>query len=244
MLIESVQNKKVKEIIKYHNKKFRDKEKKFLVEGFHLIEEALNYKNIELIVLRHGVTFDTKDVETIEVSERVFDKLSTAESSQGILGLCSQLNHIPNNEKKIILLDRIQDPGNLGTIIRSADAFGCDLVVLGDGCCDLYNQKVIRSTQGSLYHIPIIKQNLSDYLENFNGFILGTALENSKNIDEVELNHDRLAIIVGNEGKGISGEVLALTNQNVIIEMPGKSESLNVGVAASIILYEVSKQRK
>ena len=144
---------------------------------------------------------------------------------------------------KILLLDEIQDPGNLGTIIRSAVAFNVDTIVLGNNTVELYNTKVIRAMQGMLFHINIISRNLLEFipeLSNLNYKILGTRVTHGKNVKDIEKN-EKFAIIMGNEGNGMSEEVAELCDEFIYIDMNEACESLNVGVATSIILYELDK---
>ncbi len=240
-MIESLNNGFIKETVKLHQKKYRQKTQKFIVEGFHLVEEALKANMLEKVILKSKVEFDYN--EKVVVSDKVFNALSKAQSSQGIIGVCHQPEMITSKKDFVLLIDGVQDPGNLGTIIRSADAFGVDLIVLGEGCVDLYNQKVINSSQGSIFHLPIVSDNLKKFINEFDGCVYGTSLEASKPLSEIKFA-SKLAFIVGNEGSGVSQDLLALTSENIIIEMPGLSESLNVGVATSIVMYQISQARK
>ena len=144
---------------------------------------------------------------------------------------------------RVLILDDIQDPGNLGTIVRSAVAFNIDTIVLSKNTVDLYNPKVIRATQGMIFHINIIEKNLTEFISNLkkNQYkIFSTNVVNGKSIKNVEKG-EKFAIIVGNEGKGVSNEVNSLCDEFIYIEMNNKCESLNVAVATSIILYELSR---
>jgi TrmH family RNA methyltransferase len=147
------------------------------------------------------------------------------------------------NPEKLLLIDAVQDPGNIGTMIRTADAAGIDAVILGEGCADLYNPKVVRSTQGSLFHMPVIKGNLSEIIDELKQIgtpVYGTALEGASPFEEVEKS-SRFALLVGNEGQGVSKELLEKTTKNLYIPIYGKSESLNVGIAAGILMYHLRK---
>ena len=219
-MIDSLDNKKIKEITSLKIKKYRDQYGLFLVEGKHLVDEAKKSGLLEeVILLDDEYDFDKKLI----VSEKVMKKLSFQDSL------------------KILLLDDIQDPGNLGTIIRSSLAFGVDTIVLSKDSVDLYNDKVIRSTQGMIFHINIIRCDLEEVINKIKGDIkiIGTSLGDStplRSIDKLE----RYALIVGNEGNGVKKEILDLCDDIVRIEMNKDVESLNVGVATSIILYEMS----
>ena len=236
-MIDSLDNKKIKEIASLKIKKYRDQYGLFLIEGKHLVDEAKKSGLLEeVILLDDEYDFDKKLI----VSEKVMKKLSFQDSLPSIMGVCK----IKDNKligSKYLLLDGIQDPGNLGTIIRSSLAFGVDTIVLSKDSVDLYNDKVIRSTQGMIFHINIIRCDLEDVINKIKGDIkiIGTSLGDStplRSIDKLE----RYALIVGNEGNGVKKEILDLCDDIVRIEMNKDVESLNVGVATSIILYEMS----
>jgi RNA methyltransferase, TrmH family len=243
--IQSSKNPVVKQWKKLLTKKGRDQSLTYIVEGFHLVEEALKQDDtvIELILVE-GVEMPNKwnpdGIELVQVSEEVGKALADTETTQGVFAVCRQKNSEAINESKtFLLLDGLQDPGNIGTIIRTAEASGIDAIVLGKGTVDLYNPKVLRSAQGSHFHLPIIKGDLSETIPVLkeNGIpVYGTALENGEEYTTVK-PQDSYALIVGNEGSGMSGEILSLTNQNLYIPIYGKSESLNVAIAAGILLY-------
>ena len=236
-MIDSLDNKKIKEIASLKIKKYRDQYGLFLVEGKHLVDEAKKSGLLEeVILLDDEYDFDKKLI----VSEKVMKKLSFQDSLPSIMGVC-KIKDSKLIGSKYLLLDGIQDPGNLGTIIRSSLAFGVDTIVLSKDSVDLYNDKVIRSTQGMIFHINIIRCDLEDVINKIKGDIkiIGTSLGDStplRSIDKLE----RYALIVGNEGNGVKKEILDLCDDIVRIEMNKDVESLNVGVATSIILYEMS----
>ena len=236
-MIDSLDNKKIKEIASLKIKKYRDQYGLFLIEGKHLVDEAKKSGLLEeVILLDDEYDFDKKLI----VSEKVMKKLSFQDSLPSIMGVCK----IKDNKligSKYLLLDGIQDPGNLGTIIRSSLAFGVDTIVLSKDSVDLYNDKVIRSTQGMIFHINIIRCDLEDVINKIKGdiIIIGTSLGESTPLRMLE-KKDRFALIVGNEGNGVKKEILDLCDDIVRIEMNKDVESLNVGVATSIILYEMS----
>lgn len=247
--IESTQN----ALVKYWKKlattrKEREKSGEFIVEGFHLVEEALKNKDqvIQLIV-REGVelprSWSIDNIILIEISDSVARELAETEHSQGVFAHCKQLE-ISDSEKsewrKLLLVDAVQDPGNIGTMIRTADAAGIDAVVLGKGCADAYNPKTVRSSQGSHFHIPVVKGDLLDWVEELqnNGVpVYGTSLHEAVQFTEVEPTQ-QFALIVGNEGSGIDAALLEKTDKNVIIPILGQAESLNVAVATGILLYQ------
>jgi RNA methyltransferase, TrmH family len=174
-----------------------------------------------------------------QINKEVIKELAETETSQGIFAVCKQPNHVLVEGKSYLLLDAVQDPGNLGTIIRTAEAAGMDAVIVGDGSVDIYNSKVLRSGQGSHFHLPIIRGDLFEWIEKLKAMdipIYGTSLENGVVYTKVEPTAN-FALIVGNEGSGINTEILKQTNQNLYIPIFGESESLNVAVAAGVLLY-------
>ncbi|PLT31207.1 TrmH family RNA methyltransferase [Peribacillus deserti] len=248
--IESSKNPQVKQWKKLLTKKDRDKTGKFLIEGFHLVEEALKETNLvtEVIVQENvelPIGFQLNDIEVIYVSKDVMKSISDTEAPQGIAAVCEQPSYQVEDfsGKQFLLADAVQDPGNLGTMIRTADAAGMDAVVLGEGSADLFNPKVIRSTQGSLFHIPVLKADLTHFIAQLKeqGIpVYGTSLEHADPFEEAE-KQDKFALLVGNEGKGVDKQLLAATDKNLFIPIFGRSESLNVAVAAGILLYHLKK---
>lgn len=246
--IESAQNAYVKHWKKLvTNRKEREKTGEFIVEGFHLVEEALkNKEQVIQVIVREGVEipreWSLNDVKIVEVTNSIAKDIAETETSQGIFAHCKQTMISETEQaswKKLLLIDAVQDPGNIGTMIRTADAAGIDAVVLGKGCADIYNPKTLRSAQGSHFHIPVIRGNLMDWVEKLkerNIPLYGTALENA--VDYRELHKSgSFALIVGNEGSGVQKELLEQTTQNVMIPILGQAESLNVAVATGILLY-------
>jgi len=245
--IESIQNPLVKKWKKLVlTRKERDKSKEFLVEGFHLVEEALKNNAVITLIKREDVEipelWQVKEIQIIEVNLDVAKEFSETERSQGVFAHCRQPEHTEEQSEnwgKLLFVDAVQDPGNLGTMIRTADAAGIDAVILGKGTTDCYSPKTVRSAQGSHFNIPIINGDLSKWIEKskVNGIqIIGTGLTNSVDYKEVKVSK-KFAVIVGNEGSCVQPGLLALTDANVIIPLYGKAESLNVAVAAGILLY-------
>lgn len=242
MLITSLDNKKIKEINKLKNKKYRDKENKFIIETKNIIEEA--YKEgllLELFIKEKTNQELDINIEKNYVTEEVMNKIKQIPSSN-MIGICKKITPSKDLGNKILLLDEIQDPGNLGTIIRSSVGFNIDTIVLSNKCCDLYNEKVIRATEGNMFKINIIREDLVETIEkirNKNIKVFGTDVTNGKDVRNISL--DKYAIVMGSEGNGISKEIRNLVDENIYIKTNTKIESLNVGVAASIILYELNK---
>ncbi|WRP05507.1 RNA methyltransferase [Rossellomorea aquimaris] len=244
--IQSSKNPVVKQWKKLLTKKERDLTRTYIVEGFHLVEEALKQEDtvLELIVVE-GTDLPQKwtvdSVSMTMVAEEVGKALSDTETSQGVFAVCKQKEdeHDIDEAATFILLDGLQDPGNIGTIIRTADAAGIDMVVLGKGTVDPYNPKVLRSAQGGHFHIPIIRRDLNETISKLKERdipVYGTALENGVEYTTVK-PQSSYALIVGNEGNGMSKDLLTETDQNLYIPIYGKSESLNVAIAAGVLLY-------
>lgn len=241
MVISSNDNKKIKDIKRLNTKKGRDESGLFLVEGEHLVKEAYNAGLLKTLILLEDTNFYL-DIDTIYVTSNVLKNISDLNTPQPIIGVCQKKNELDIKDK-VLVLDNIQDPGNLGTIIRSALAFNIDTIILSEDTVDLYNSKVIRATQGMLFHINIITRNLEDFLpilKQSNYEIIGTSLDNGKSIKSIEKNN-KFAIIMGNEGNGVKESIKKLCTSFIYIDMNELCESLNVAVAASIILYEFNK---
>ncbi len=245
--IESSKNPQIKQWKKLHTKKERDKTGTFIIEGFHLVEEALKSNAIiqELIISETTDIPSSWNVDNLSitiVTEKIMTEISDTDSSQGVAAICEQYSQSGEGHfTTLLLVDAVQDPGNLGTMIRTADAAGIDAVIIGDGSVDVYNSKVIRSTQGSIFHIPILKEDLHRTIDQLkqNGIpIYGTSLKDAIDYKKVSAQ-DAFALLVGNEGNGVHPELLAKTDQNLYIPIYGKSESLNVAVAAGILLYHL-----
>ncbi|GLB58443.1 TrmH family RNA methyltransferase [Cytobacillus sp. NCCP-133] len=246
--IQSAKNPKIKEWKKLLTKKERDQTGTFLVEGFHLVEEALaGDRIIEMIIIESKDMppgWNYGDIPVTMVTDEIIGMLADTETPQGILAVCEQDHSSVDIEgRRYLLIDAVQDPGNLGTMIRTADAAGLDAVIVGEGSVDVYNPKVLRSAQGSHFHLPVIKGNLFDWVNRLKENhvpVYGTALEGaSEYTGHGQL--DSFALLVGNEGRGVNKELLTQTTANLYIPILGKSESLNVAVAAGILLYHFRK---
>lgn len=251
--IESLQNTQVKHWKKLVTvRKERDKSGEFLVEGFHLVEESLKNKaNVLAIIIREGMEIPSKwnveEIEIIEVTMEIAKEMAETEHSQGIYAHCLQQTISSDQQKswkKILMIDAVQDPGNVGTMIRTADAAGIDAVILGKGSADAFNPKTVRSGQGSHFHIPIVKSDLSEWIQTCKEqgiTVYGTSLEESISYHEVQ-PQAKFALIMGNEGSGLASEHLVQTDMNLKIPLYGQAESLNVAVAAGILLYTLIPQ--
>lgn len=251
--IESPQNSLVKHWKKLVlTRKERDKSEEFLVEGFHLVEEAIKQDGAILaLIIRDGVEipveWNTEGIHIVEVTNSVSKEISETEHSQGIYAHCRQPQYTieeQNSWRTMLMIDAVQDPGNVGTMIRTADAAGMDAVILGKGTADPYSPKTVRAAQGSHFNIPVIRGELVEWITKAKDAgvrILGTGLTNAVNHIDVKIE-DQFALIVGNEGSGVDSELLAMTDETVMIPIYGKAESLNVAVATGILLYTYSKK--
>lgn len=239
MLYTSIDNKYIKRLKKLNTKKYRDEYKEFLIEGEHLVKEAYKKGYLKELILCEDNPFKL-DIDTKYVSLSVMNYISELSSPSTIIGVCNKLE-CEDIGNKILVLDGIQDPGNLGTIIRSSVAFGIDTIILSKDTVDLYNSKVIRATQGMIFNINIIEKDLLTFLPTLKGYkIFGTKVDGGKDLKNVE-KLEKFVIIVGNEGNGVKKEILDLCDEYIYICMNSSCESLNVGVATSIILYELNK---
>jgi len=236
-MITSLTNQKVKDIMRLKQKKYRDLEHKFLVETPHMVLEA--YQNgclLELYVLESSDM--VLDVPTFVVSDAVMRKISSLGNSS-VLGICKKKEDVKFFGSHFLLLDGIQDPGNLGTIIRTALGFGVDMVVLSEDACDLYNEKVVRATEGAIFHIPVIRMNLVEAIckmKEQHIVVYGTDVVSGVDVCDVS-DPTSFALVMGNEGNGVSTAVKELVDCNLYIPIRSELESLNVGVATGILLY-------
>ena len=244
MVITSLDNEKVKGLVKLQKRKYRDLTNTFIVEGMHLVLEA--YKaNIatELIVLEEEVI--PIKLPYTYVSFEVMKKISTMDTPPTIMAVCKKNT---NNEiigSRILLLDEVQDPGNLGTIIRSAVAFNIDTIILSENTVDLYNPKVLRATQGMFAHINIISMNADaaiNYLKSKNIVVYGTNVEYGIDVRKLDSSSKKaFCLIMGNEGNGVRQSIKKMCDKNLYINMNSQVESLNVAIACSILLYELGR---
>lgn len=264
--IRSKDNERVKLFSKLSLPKYRESEKLFLAEGVKLSREALDAGLARYLLVSEeryeeagvaGVVESVPDgVQVLVLSAAAFSKVTTESAPQGIIAVCSFPDFHVSGEravakdlsgKRIIALDGIRDPGNLGTIFRSALAFGVDAVILGD-CADIYSSKTVRASMGALFRLrAAVCGDLSSFLEKLKGDgrrILGAALsENSLTLGEYEKRSDDV-VVIGNEGHGLSEKVLGVCDCIVKIPMTEFSESLNAGVAASVIMWEYGKRNR
>lgn len=241
MLYSSIDNKKIKDIKKLTQKKYRDSQGLFLVEGEHLVIEAYKSGYLKNIILVEDTEFSLEK-NNIYVTDRVMNYLTELDSHQKVMGICYKIKE-QEMGNRILALDGVQDPGNLGTIIRSAVAFDCDTLILSENTVDVYNSKVIRASQGLVFNLNIVIKDIKDAVNNLKnqGYdIIGTKVDDGIDIRDIKVP-EKFVLIMGNEGQGVSADVLDLCTSYAHIKMNDNCESLNVGVATSIMLYELSK---
>ena len=233
--ILSKNNQKVKDACALKLKKVRQEKGLFLMEGIKNLDLALTYGNVKTIFTSIGLPKIGKDIETYKVNDEVLRKLAVSENPEGVVFVCEMLK--PKKDKseyhKIVYLDQINDPGNLGTILRTAVAFNYDAVVLSKGSVDLYNEKVIASSKGAIFLVDAFVGDISDYQGK--QIIVSTLDENSIPLNECKKPND-FVLVLGNESHGVSEPIIKTANQLVKIEMNDVIDSLNVAIAGAILM--------
>lgn len=251
MVIESPSNPLVKNLKKLKDKKYRKLTGEYLIEGVNLCQECIAYRPdlISSAVVTPEKQDLAKGIDNVYVvSEKVMLSLGETETPQGII-LVGKMEHITpdvSEMKRVLYLDCVKDPGNVGTLIRSADAFGADMVVLSAGCADLYNPKTVRATMGSMYHLPVVCENVYlewiSLLKEQNFEIVTGSLDTKTAPSDVDFANQKTVICLGNEAHGVSDELVSKGVTKVKIPMPGNAESLNVAIAGSVLLYEAIRR--
>ena len=256
--ILSKDNSLVKHIKRLKEKKYRDEYGEYIIEGIKLIKEAIQENaDIKHIVVCDGcdnsemieshLKYEMARLDFIYIPQNIFKMVSDVENPQGVLAVIGKPNkeEINKNEDLILALDDIQDPGNLGTILRTADSVGLKQILVSKGTADCYNPKVVRSTMGAIFRVNVIeceylKQSLKE-LQNREYKVMITSLKAKNSI--YNTNYKKKVIVIGNEANGVSKEIQNIADEKIIIPMLGKTESLNASVATGVILYEYVRQR-
>ena len=259
MLITSKDNEFVKSIKKLKDKKYRDERKEFIIEGIRMIKEAILEKaKIKTIVvcddcassgnIPSDLLYEIAKYDVVYVTEKVFNTITDVATHQGILAVIERTateESISYDEDIIVVLDDIQDPGNMGTILRTVDSIGLSQILVSKGTTDSYNPKVVRSTMGAIFRVNVIEcENLEKTVKELKKHkydICATCLEESKSLYDTEFT--KTAVIIGNEGNGVSEQLLNIADKKIKIPMLGKTESLNASVATGIVLYEIVRQK-
>lgn len=243
-VITSLDNEKVKMFKKLQKKKYRDEYNLFIVEGEHLAIEAFRAGVLEELILEEGTDLPFPSPYGY-YSREVLSKISVMDNPSSVMALCRKRDRDGEEVEgnRILVLDDVQDPGNLGTIIRSALAFGVTTIVLSEGTVDLYNPKVLRATQGMIFHTNIIVRNVYDWVRMIKASdfrVYGTCVDGGVDVKSLTPeDKEKFVLIVGNEGNGVKRRILDLCHENLYIKMNADVESLNVAVATSILLYEL-----
>ena len=253
MIITSRENKVFRLIKNLKTKRGRDEEALFVIEGLRSVSDALK-KNAQLkmVAIEDGNRFDMEfDCPVYTFAPKLFKELSDTVTPQGIIAVCKKpqclLSDFSESEKScVIMCENVQDPGNIGTIIRTAHAAFCDGVVLTKGCCDLYNPKIIRATMTGVFSVPALvdadcKETIMHFKNKGYKVVAGGLCEGSKNLYKTDLSGKTL-IIIGNEGNGVTKDTLSLCDEVVKIPMKDDAESLNASVAAAVLVYEQLRQ--
>lgn len=258
-VITSKDNEIIKGIKRLKEKKYRDQENKYIIEGIKIVEEAIEEQAniLKIIICDECITegtfskklmYDIAKYDCISVPLKIFMSISDVTNPQGILAIIEKKNvesEINYDEDMILVLDGIQDPGNLGTILRTTDSVNLKQIIVSKDTADPYNPKVVRSTMGAIFRVNVIR--VDDIVETLkkikkNHFkVVATSLETTDSVFDIEYN--KKALVIGNEAKGVSKEVLDIADNKVKIPMLGRTESLNASVATSIILYEYVRQK-
>ena len=258
-VITSKDNELIKNIKKLKEKKYRDATGKYIIEGVKLIEEAINENaDIESIVvcedcmkedtLCKKLVYEIAKENIIYVSSNVFNVITDVSNPQGILAVIKRAEKqqkINYNEDVIIVLDGIQDPGNLGTILRTVDSANLKQIVVSNETADVFNSKVVRSTMGAIFRVNVIRSDdlVNDLIKmkNHDFNIVVTSLDTDDSIYDID--YTKKVIVIGNEANGVSKEVQEVADNKVKIPMLGKTESLNASVAAGIMIYEYVRKK-
>lgn len=254
-VITSKDNERIKKIRKLKDsKKEREEQEQFIVEGTKMIEEAIKEEAkintiiiceecIKQDIIDSKLLYEIAKYECLYVSENIFKALTDVVNPQGIIAIIDKdekIRSINYEDKLIVLLDGVQDPGNLGTILRTLDAAGIKQVIVTNNTVEVYNPKVIRATMGAIFRIKVIKMENINELKKHGYKMVSTTLNAETNIYDIKFN--KHVVVIGNEANGVSADILEKSDIKAKIPMPGNAESLNASVAASIIIYEFVRQ--
>lgn len=258
-IISSKDNEFIKHIKKLKDKKYRDMNKEFIIEGIKLIKEAIE-ENAEIKqiiicdncldsdIIPKELMYEIAKYECIYVTENIFKIISDVNTPQGILAIIgrnAEESQIDYTQDIIVALDDIQDPGNLGTILRTVDSIGLNQILVSKGTVDSYNPKVVRSTMGAIFRVRIIEcedlENALREVKKHKFELVVTSLQTEKSLYDIDF--DKKVIVIGNEANGVEQKIQNLADEKIKIPMIGKTESLNVSVATGIVLYEYVRQK-
>ena len=258
-VISSKDNELVKHIKKLKDKKYRDESNEYIIEGVKLIEEAVNENaKIKKIIVCEDTTrtyeiptnvmLEIAKYECVYVTDKIFSSITQVTNPQGIMAIIeknTENQEIDYTEDVIVVLDDVQDPGNLGTILRTVDSIGLKQIIVSKETADAFNPKVVRSTMGAIFRIRIIevedlKQTIKE-MKKHHFKLMATSLQTENSIYDIDFN--KKIIVIGNESNGVSQEIQDMADEKAKIPMLGKTESLNASVAAGIVMYEYVRQK-
>lgn len=257
--ITSKDNELIKHIRKLKDKKYRDESNEYVVEGVKLVEEAVkeNAKIKQIIVCEDTtrtyeipthIMLEIAKYECISVSDKIFNIITQVTNPQGIMAIIeknAQNAKIDYTQDIIVVLDDVQDPGNLGTILRTVDSIGLNQIIVSKGTADAFNSKVVRSTMGAIFRIKIIEvENLVQEIKKMKKHhfkLMVTSLQTKNSIYDIDFN--KKIIVIGNEANGVSKEIQDMADEKAKIPMLGRTESLNASVAAGVVMYEYVRQK-
>lgn len=257
--ITSKDNELIKHIRKLKDKKYRDESNEYVVEGVKLVEEAVkeNAKIKQIIVCEDTtrtyeipthIMLEIAKYECISVSNKIFNIITQVTNPQGIMAIIeknAQDAQIDYSQDIIVVLDDVQDPGNLGTILRTVDSIGLNQIIVSKGTADAFNSKVVRSTMGAIFRIKIIEvENLAQEIKEMRKHhfkLMVTSLQTKNSIYDIDFN--KKIIVIGNEANGVSKEIQDMADEKAKIPMLGRTESLNASVAAGVVMYEYVRQK-
>ena len=249
-IIRSLQNEQIKGFARLKEKKYRDETGLFIVEGDHLVRMTIEANCLVTLLVSEDDLENYLDIidedNTIIVTESIINKLSFTKTPQNIIGIAKQNTYDKKDVSKVLVLDSLQDPGNVGTLIRSALAFNYDKVFVSENTVDVYNEKVVRASQGAIFKINVVRKELSQIYRilKMNDFqIIVTSLTNNSVYLHELRRKEQFAIVLGNEGNGVSEVSLNNATDVVKIKMSDKIDSLNVGVAGSIVMYNLGEDK-
>ena len=257
--ITSKDNEVIKHIRKLKDKKYRDESNEYVVEGVKLVEEAVkeNAKIKQIIVCEDTtrtyeipthIMLEIAKYECIYVTDKIFSSITQVTNPQGVMAIIeknSENQEIDYTQDIIVVLDDVQDPGNLGTILRTVDSIGLNQIIVSKGTADAFNSKVVRSTMGAIFRVKIIEvENLTQAIKEMRKHhfkLMVTSLQTENSIYDIDFN--KKIIVIGNEANGVSKEIQDMADEKAKIPMLGRTESLNASVAAGIVMYEYVRQK-
>lgn len=259
-IIKSKDNDKIKYTKSLLKTKGRNKEKKFIIEGYRILTLALECDaKLEYVFINEDFEnkkdhqellhqLEQKNIKIYKTTNKLFLEMVDTENTQGILGVLKykerdMVNNINDDDKFVLILDRIQDPGNMGTIIRTADSAGVDGIILLKGCVDIYNPKVIRSTMGSIFNMNIINTTQEEAVDVLKkqGFSIVSSYLQTDNYYHQTTYDGKIALVIGNEANGINEQLISESDKLIKIPIYGDAESLNAAISAAILMYEIKK---